>query len=469
MTFQSAHMKQKAAKGQARTPVATRPTAGEIALLVQRAQVAPKTLTHAHILDLQRTLGNRRVSQLLQPKTATNSQSEINSGGKEIIQRQTIETMGGIWEDLRYKEYKLNHRTETATLGPAAFEIEEEETNDTITQGADMKLEFTPNSSVNASKVGLTQTIHSLKEGDQPFPLLDDQDDLPLEKHGYEQRTINQGQNLGTGIDRMYGHDNPVYGAERGAGNLANTSFAPQEQDTGEGSDRVGGIFNRLGAREGTDTPVSAVLSDTPQRQAPLPNNALVEFETTALALAGEQEGTYYGSVRWGYRTNGQGRLSLIDFAKVTEGKPTAAFMEAAQLWNQTAPSYGQNFLTQAFVPHGQMVQLPITNNETHLPLPPPAYFNHMKDQATQKYSFNSKGLSRKEYRKFYASFNQHVQNSEWDQALPLIRSIRQRLDTMNTKDNKYWKSQQLKDQYFAPFYNAIKAQERYIETQEGN
>lgn len=463
-------------------PKATRgrtgaPSRGAALRLLQRAEGDPGSLSPQDVLQLQRVLGNRQVGQLLQRHTesrapnreAGKEQATPDSQADPVIQRKEIETMGGVWEDLRYTGYKKNHRTQTETLGDQAFTIAQEEQGDTVTQGADMKLEFTPNASVNASKVGLTQTIRSRKEGNQPFPLLDQHDDAPLDKHGYEQRTVANGQNMGTGIDRMYPRNNPIYGASDHVGNLDQTEFAPQEVDNRQGGEKVGGIFNRYGSRVGNDPPVSAVLSDTPQRTAPLPVNAKIEFETTALALAGAQTNTYYGSVRWGYQTDGNGNLSLIEFEKVNEGNPTPAFVEAAQLWNQAAPKYGRNLMTQAFVRQGNTVQLPIPNQEQRLPLPTPAQFNLMKTVATKKNTPFSGALSRKNYKKYHDRYNNFVQQENWQQALVTIQKLRGKLDDMNNKPEKYWESPALKQQYFAPIYNAVKAQERFVEGQLQN
>ena len=60
---QSVQRNQKQATGRQRTIEQTHP-----ALVLQRAQVAPTTLTHADVMTLQRTIGNRATGQLLQAK-----------------------------------------------------------------------------------------------------------------------------------------------------------------------------------------------------------------------------------------------------------------------------------------------------------------------------------------------------------------------------------------------------------------
>jgi hypothetical protein len=63
-------------------------------------------------------------------------------------------------------------------------------------------------------------------------------------------------------------------------------------------------------------------------------NNSGREFETAALALDGNQEGTYYGSVKWGWTKDGSGTVSKVDFDIVSMGVPSKNFLGAAAKWN---------------------------------------------------------------------------------------------------------------------------------------
>lgn len=63
-----------------------------------------------------------------------------------------------------------------------------------------------------------------------------------------------------------------------------------------------------------------------------------MSFETTALAIAGADAGTYYGSVSWGYAIQDQGGTPTpqgTDIQKVSDGSPTPNFSAAAALWNR--------------------------------------------------------------------------------------------------------------------------------------
>ena len=64
-------------------------------------------------------------------------------------------------------------------------------------------------------------------------------------------------------------------------------------------------------------------------------------FETTALAIDGEQAGTYYGSVRWGWRTDGDGNFTKLPLEAVSMGNPSETFMDAAELWNESEDADG--------------------------------------------------------------------------------------------------------------------------------
>ena len=64
-------------------------------------------------------------------------------------------------------------------------------------------------------------------------------------------------------------------------------------------------------------------------------------FETTALATKGAQAGTYYGSVRWGWRTDAAGGVTKIDLQKVSDGVPSSTFLKAAGIWNPGKSSTG--------------------------------------------------------------------------------------------------------------------------------
>ena len=80
-----------------------------------------------------------------------------------------------------------------------------------------------------------------------------------------------------------------------------------------------------------------AGLFDRPQGMNE--KGAGMSFETTALAIAGADAGTYYGAVSWSYEMEDQGgKLAAkgTDIKKVSDGSPTPNFSAAAALWNKS-------------------------------------------------------------------------------------------------------------------------------------
>ena len=65
----------------------------------------------------------------------------------------------------------------------------------------------------------------------------------------------------------------------------------------------------------------------------------------SALALKGNQVGTYYGSVQWGWRTDSKGTHDLIPLKVLSMGVPSQSFMKAAELWNKSKTSGNKDTL----------------------------------------------------------------------------------------------------------------------------
>ncbi|MET8849879.1 hypothetical protein [Amycolatopsis sp. NPDC004625] len=68
------------------------------------------------------------------------------------------------------------------------------------------------------------------------------------------------------------------------------------------------------------------------------------QFETAALATAGAQKGTYYGSVRWGWRwpdPRTSQAPALLKFEIGSASVPSPAFLVAARLWNDSTTTTG--------------------------------------------------------------------------------------------------------------------------------
>src|SRR5262249_47029260 len=124
-----------------------------------------------------------------------------------------------------------------------------------------------------------------------------------------------------------------IYGsADVASGNLKDT--AETNAPRGKTPDRTNATY-KLGHRFTEDSTLNketAWMHDTPKTDGSA-NHKMV-FETTALALEGAQAGSYYGSVRWGFETDGTGKLKKIPFALVSAGVPSQKFLAAATTWN---------------------------------------------------------------------------------------------------------------------------------------
>ncbi len=361
---------------------------------------------------------------------------------RQMIQRTAVKTMGGEWETIKYEKYEF-HNTHGGV------------------EGADIKLEFKPNQIVNAEKIGLTQTIRTLKEGD-PWYLGDNEG----EKNIAKSRTIQEGSDKGSSIDRIpkAGVNNPIYGALGGDENMdiANTQMPEQDLDESEAGQKVGGAYNRLGRRVPNEDPISAVLSDTPKRIVPLPRDSMCEFETTALALAGNQKGTYYGSVKWGWQTDENGNLELIDFERVKEGNPTKRFADSAQAWNQGQSRYQ---LVKPFKATGGNIKLPVADPDSKqlLPLPDVSVYKAIKKNAKKKNTPLSGMMPVKTYKQLCSEYENARQADNTNQMIQTLAKLIGKLNAMDAKGDKYWQSPALKAEYFDPFNDAIQGQYRLL------
>ncbi len=224
------------------------------------------------------------------------------------VQRKPVATAAGLYNDEEFTPIKQSSGKEV---------------------GVKFTLSFTPNEKVDATKIGMVQAAKSYSE-ESPVHMSDSN----------KARTVGEGPGEGYGIDRARGYDSPVYGSAHDPAQKDLTDTAMDNAPKGETADvsSTGNASYQLGYRrklpDGSWDTKAAKMNDAPQlgsRGA----NAGQEFETTALALDGEQKGSYYGSVRWGWQSDAQGTFSKIDLVKVSDGDPSANFTQAAKLWNK--------------------------------------------------------------------------------------------------------------------------------------
>jgi len=221
------------------------------------------------------------------------------SGAASAPIQRVVETLGGDWDTDRYDR-----------VPESSGQL-----------GVDIDLKFTPKDPVDATQIALTQSIRSQKRG-STYLIADQRSRadhvIPEDEAGG-----------GTLIDRLSGHRNPLYGTDH-----------PTGDDLGSSTELSTAEFGwHYTDANGTQQTHDAHLRDEPKLN-PAPDAEQV-FETTALAVAGTQQDTYYGSVQWGWRTDSDGNFTQLPLEIVSAGVPSPVFMRAAQLWNQGQTSLG--------------------------------------------------------------------------------------------------------------------------------
>jgi len=187
-----------------------------------------------------------------------------------------------------------------------------------------MTLKFTPGDHVDATKIGLTQTVRTVKGGTT----------ASIDPASRERETGN-----GKKIDRLSDADTPIYGSPSLGDNKGlkdtpesnNTSGNPTELNPDNGLNATFELGHRTKVGDDWDVK-NAGLYDAPVVVGG--NNSSREFETTAVALDGPQKDTYYGSVKWGWKKDGSGTLTKVDFDVAAMGVPSKDFLAAAGKWN---------------------------------------------------------------------------------------------------------------------------------------
>lgn len=230
----------------------------------------------------------------------------------QLMIQRSIATSGGEWDT---DQYDL-----VTPVVPAGA------------RGVDITLRFKPGSSVDAELIGLTQSVISFVKGAPSMTA----SQASVAISSKDAITVNTGPgetDETAAIDRASSFNNPIYAVKT----VPSTSLSDTNTAAGWG---------QLGWRY-TDSSGSVKKQDATLIDAPRRGNAEKDsrhiFETTALATKGAQTGTYYGSVRWGWRTDSSGTFTKIPLTKVSEGVPSSTFMKAGQLWNAAKTSTGDN------------------------------------------------------------------------------------------------------------------------------
>ena len=202
-------------------------------------------------------------------------------------------------------------------------------TSDPGQDGVEINLRFKPGSNVNAELIGMTQTARSREKG---APVIIGSG---ASKTALEARTIPAGEaGAGSRIDRVSTHGNPLYAADK-----------PGANDTLAATPTVA-IWGQHGWRytdaSGTLKKQDALLKDRSQLFSTRKESSQI-FETTALAVKGAQEGTFYGSVQWGWEKDVTDTVKKLPLSLVSQGVPSATFGRASELWNKGKTSEGKD------------------------------------------------------------------------------------------------------------------------------
>lgn len=294
--------------------------------LVREPAAVPAPSAAHNVLALQRSAGNTAVGAMLQQDAQRTAPGVPAYRSPALLLRsqlrtprlqRAVTTSGGDWDTDYYNTAKDNDGQNP--VPPAAN-----------ARGADIKLKFKPNATVNAEEIGLVQSVQSYVANTPNLTPGAKTRDIK----SADAKPLNTGPgetDEGTAIDQSATSNNPVYAVE----NDKSTKL----------TDAVDNYFGENGWRYTDKSGVkekTAWMFDKPRRGGANKDSRQI-FEVTALAIKGAQAGTYYGSVRWGWRTDAAGAHTKIDLAKVTEGIPSSTFLKAGEIWNASKTPGGKD------------------------------------------------------------------------------------------------------------------------------
>jgi hypothetical protein len=203
--------------------------------------------------------------------------------------------------------------------------------------GANIKITFKANENVDAEKIALVQTARSVMDG--KVRNIFDRD--TKEKQVNAGRMIPKGPDAGTHIDQLPKVRTPLYGFTEHRGDDVSE---PQPSGVAE----IGWHFKD---DKGKLRQQEAWMKDKPDLNSGdiykkasdvMKQGWSQTFETSAVAIAGRQKGTFYGSVQWGWWRLPSETFTHLAFGKKADAAASPAFMKAARLWNTSETSEGK-------------------------------------------------------------------------------------------------------------------------------
>jgi len=194
--------------------------------------------------------------------------------------------------------------------------------------GVKIDLRFKPGKHADAELIGMVQMATSKDTGKAVYP----GGSATIKARSIAAGTPGEGAH----IDQLEKYRNPLYatGAAKATDKLADT---PTHMEPGRRWGRHGWRFtDKAGKLQKRD----ALLFDKAKLDPHGPKSSQV-FETTAVALKGVQEGTWYGSVQWGWESDAANKFKKLPLKLVRKDVPTGTFSTAAGLWAAKPTSTG--------------------------------------------------------------------------------------------------------------------------------
>ena len=197
-----------------------------------------------------------------------------------------------------------------------------------------MDLRFKPGVVADAELIGLTQIARSYKNKKAYYI----NNNATTKKHSIQSTdaieidSATKETDEGAHIDQADYNRNPLYAAEGAPATDVNLYDTGADAFYGKHGSRFKDATGKL-VESDAELHDNTGLNDSSKDSGQI-------FETTALAIKGNQAGTYYGSVKWGWRTNDKGDFSKIDpIEVVSQGVPSSSFMKSAEIWNASKTS----------------------------------------------------------------------------------------------------------------------------------
>jgi hypothetical protein len=196
--------------------------------------------------------------------------------------------------------------------------------------GANITIKFKANEHVDAEKIAFVQTALSVKDDKVHNKYEGEKEKVA------ESRMITSGKpGAGVHIDQFPDVRTPLYGMTGSRGDdLASSQPAKTLTEIGwHYTDAKKKLHNN-----------DAMMHDEPDLNSGdlyteaadvMKSEWHQHFESTALAIAGNQKGTFYGSVQWGWTKKATDVApSLLEFKTKSKDVPGPIFLEAARRWN---------------------------------------------------------------------------------------------------------------------------------------